>query len=298
MKGLKYNLALLAANLLFALNYSIFVLVLEHESLSLGAIYLLQTFGLLVLAILLRPFGGSVRNPIMGRDIIIIGLTSLLSSFGWSYATLWGMSLSSSLDAATLSSVGPSLTLIFAHLLGRRHITWLRSGGVLLSLMGAAILIFSQWGLLTRGRGAEGNLMLLGAVIIAAVNTLIFKPQIERYGLLRIFLIYALFAFGVSLPLFWGELSSVRLPLDDLGRMSEVALLLLSGSALPLLLLFEGVEHLSPLHTSLYRYVQPFTTALILYSRGDRVFSVSNIVALAIIIIGGVAVAKGVDRAE
>ncbi len=293
---MKYNLALLAANALFALNYSLFVSVMQGKSLSIGAIYILQTSCTAALTLLFHLFRAA-RSPIEGRDILIIAATATVSSLGWSYATLRGMSLSSPIDAATIASMGPSLTLIFAHIMGTRKLSGVRIVGIVTSVVGVSILLFARgWNLLLGAQG-RGNVLLLSAVVVSAANTLILKPQLLRYGLLRVALYYALSAFVVSLPLFWRDLLDLHLAQLSLWGGFELLLLLLIGSALPLILLFEGSERLSPLHTSLYRYAQPLITSIVVVSRGQAELTAANYVAMAAIVAGGVMVAKGVDRA-
>ncbi len=297
MKSLKYNLSLLFANALFALNFSLFVSIMEGASLSIEAIYLLQCLGLLVLTLSIR---GSQRTtshiPIRWRDMVAIALTAILSSLGWSYMTLWGMSLTSPIDAATIASVGPSLTLIFAHVLGRRKLTGPRISGVVVSLLGVAILVISRSKVIMSRGEVEGNTLLLGAVVIAAINTLIFKPQLERYGVIRVGLIYAIASSAVATPLFWRSLLDVQHLSLSLELSVELSLLLIIGGALPLMLLFEGTERLSPLHTSLYRYTQPLITAIVVVWRHQATLTAANYVAMGAIILGGILVAQGVDR--
>ncbi len=295
MKAIQYNLALLISNLLFALNYSVFVGVLGAEGFTVGVVYILQCFGLLAIASIMR-LTTRARSPIRAIDIAALGATALLSSLGWSYGMLWGLSLTAPIDAATIASVGPSLTLIFAHALGRRRLSGVRVVGIVLSLAGVAMLIFSQRTALLTARGSYGNLILCCAVTIAALNTLMLKPQLERYGLRRVAFIYALFAVGGSLPIFMHELAQIHLAQIRSAGLFEVGALIVAGAAIPMILLFEGTEHLTPLHTSLYRYLQPLTTAAVIAIRGEGSFTLLGSAALVLIVAGGVAVAKGVDR--
>ncbi|MFI3263949.1 MAG: DMT family transporter [Rikenellaceae bacterium] len=293
---MKYNLALLFANALFALNYSLFVSVMQSEKLSIGAIYLLQTLSMVIIVSIWRVIQPHRNKIIELRDVASIALTAIFSSLGWSYATLQGMSLSSPIDAATIASMGPSLTLIFAHILGQRQLTGVRMAGIILSLVGVSILFFDRgWNLLS-GDAGRGNILLLVAVTISAVNTLILKPQLERYGLSQVALYYALAAFAVSFPIFFKELSPSMFADFDLMAVVETSAMLIIGSALPLVLLFEGTERLSPLHTSLYRYVQPLVTTIVVVSRKQAQLTETNYIAMIAIVVGGVLVAKRVAQ--
>ncbi len=297
MKSFNYNLALFGANALYALNFSLFVSLLESMALTIGSIYLLQCVVLFFLLLLLRLLGWGSRGGVAPRDIAIIIFTSILSSLGWNYTMLWGMSLTSPIDAATIASVGPSLTLIFAHALHRRSLTGMRVVGLVLSLLGVTILVVSRAAVAVSRVEIKGNVILLFAVVVAAINTLLFKPQLERYGVVRVAQIYSMAALAVTLPLFWGSLSSLASLSLNLGSTVELILLLLIGSSLPLMLLFEGTEYLTPLHTSLYRYLQPLIAAGVVVARHQVQLTAANYVALLVIVVGGILVAQGVDRA-
>lgn len=294
---MKYNLSLLVANALFALNFSLFVSVIEGGRLSIGAIYILETllFGA-ASAALCMLFGVHLRMRV--ADVVSLAAMGIISALGWSYATLRGMELTSPIDAATIASVGPSLTLILAHFLGRRRLTPLRLLGLAITLAGVAILVSGLRFIGASSHMIRGNLLLTMAMAIAAVNTLIIKPPLQRYGILPVAFYYSLAACAVSLPIFWGDLGSLSIEDMRLGDSAQMLLLLLLGGALPLMLLFEGTEYLSPLHTSLYRYIQPLVTTAIVLLRGQTQLSTGNYIALAAITLGGLLMAKGMRRSS
>lgn len=286
MESAKYNISLIIANLLFALNFSLFVSVLEQRSLSLAEIFVLQNLLMLIVLSPWRIFVASRKLSMSAKDVLLISLIAIISSLGWSYSMLWGMSLTSPIDAATIAAAGPSLTLIFAHFMRRRRLTTARLSGVALSLLGVAILVASRGEAFSSVGGARGNVILAAAVVIAALNTLIIKPFLERYGVAKVAWCYALAASVVSLPLFWSELNFGTLRSLDLLSLLEVVALVILGAALPIVLLFEGTEYLSPLHTSLYRYLQPFVTSIVVVARHQATLSEANYLAFALILIG------------
>ncbi len=298
MKSFRYNLLLLGANSLFALNFSLFVSVMEQRALSLGAIFVLQNLCFVAVVGAWRASHKVVRTTLDLRGLLAIVAIAALSSLGWSYTTLWGMALTSPIDAATIASAGPSLTLIFAHFMRRRRLTPARLVGVAISLLAVVMLVVSSGELALRGVGAWGNLLLTVAMTIAALNTLLLKPLLERYGIQQVAWVYALTAAVVSLPLFWGEIELGVFETLNMASLLEIVMLLLLGGATPLLMLFEGTEYLSPLHTSLYRYVQPFVTSAVVLMRGQARLNAINYIALFVIVIGATLMARGVDRAE
>ncbi len=297
MRGLKYNVALFMANVLFAVNYSVGLSLMQSFLLSYRQIYIIEILSLVVVAVPLA-LGRGRLFVVDFRSFLLVGLTALVSTLGWSYTTLWGLWLTSPIDVATIATVGPSLTLLFAHLLARRRFTELRLGGVALSLMGVAMLVVARGSILEVGSESFGSMLILVGVIAAAVNTLIIKGPVERYGVVSVMGWYGIVALVVNLPLFWGDFIAIELSSVSGSLIFELAYLVVIGSALPLFMLFEGTEYLTPLHTSLYRYVQPLVTTLVVVLRSQATLIWVNYVAMAVIVAGGVMMARGVDRGQ
>lgn len=293
---MKYNIDLLFANALFAINYSIFASLVGRGVLSCNQIFLLQMASLFLVALPLALLRGGGLFSVRWRDLLQIGATAMVSSFGWGYLTLKGLSYTSPIDVATIATLGPSLTLIFAHLLHRRALTLPRIVGLLLSLLGAIILLLHRGKLLIVGSEGFGNLLIMVGVLSAAINTLMIERPIERYGLRVVMGWYAIFSFGVSLLLFGNELPSLSLRELSLGGFGELGYVVALGSVVPIFMLFRGTEHLTPLHTSLYRYLQPFITSLIVVARGQGELSGANYIAIAVLVAGGVLLSRGVGR--
>ncbi len=297
MRGLKYNVALFMANVLFAVNYSVGLSLMQSFLLSYRQIYIIEILSLVVVAVPLA-LGRGRLFVVDFRSFLLVGLTALVSTLGWSYTTLWGLWLTSPIDVATIATVGPSLTLLFAHMLARRRFTELRLGGVALSLMGVAMLVVARGSILEVGSESFGSMLILVGVIAAAVNTLIIKGPVERYGVVSVMGWYGVVALVVNLPLFWGDFIAIELSSVSGSLIFELAYLVVIGSALPLFMLFEGTEYLTPLHTSLYRYVQPLVTTLVVVLRSQATLIWVNYVAMAVIVAGGVMMARGVDRGQ
>ncbi len=291
MNWTRYNISLLLANVLFAINYSIFVSLLSTE-LNFKQIFLLQlimsTFILLPCAMLQRNF-----YRIKPCDLGIIALTSLISNFGWNYTTLWGVSLTSPVDVATLATAGPALTLVIAHILGRQQLTRPRLFGALLSLVVVLTLLLHRGRILIYGSEGFGNMLIVIAVVAAAVNTLIIKPQLERYGTTSVLGWYSLVGLLSALAFIGGEFKTLAIHPN-----LELIYLLVVGSVAPLYMLFRGAEKLTPLHTSLYRYIQPLITSIIVVARSQATLKPINYLAIALIAISALLMSRNITKEQ
>ena len=291
---LQYNWDLVCANLLFGANFSFYVSLTRYW-LDFRQIFMLQVLASALFFIPCALF--SKRSyRITWRDFGRVFVVALLVIYGWMYMLLWGASHTNPIDASTISTLGPVFTLIAAHAISRSRFSFARIAGVVFALAGAAVLIFDKGVLVARGSEGYGNALVLAAVVAIAVNTVIIKPQLRRLGTLVVMGWYYIIGLCITAPFFWRYVSStdfLRLPLSAL---TELAYILLLGTVLPMYLLYRGTEKLTPVHTALYRYIQPVVATALALLRHQERLDRENIVAAALIFAGMVLVVFGFSR--
>ncbi|UKI18321.1 MAG: EamA family transporter [Bacteroidales bacterium] len=165
----------MVANILFGANFSFYV-SLTGGGMDFRLIFLCQ---ILVGVVVFVPAAAVTRAfyRLTLRDAAVMALVTLLIVYGWLYMLLWGASLTSPIDASTIATLGPAFTLVTAIILRHRRVIWADITGIILAIAGGAVLIFDRGEGLVRGSEGYGNLIVLGAVIAAAVNTVLIKPQ-------------------------------------------------------------------------------------------------------------------------
>ena len=97
---------------------------------------------------------------------------------------LWGATYTNPVDASILATLGPVFTLLIAVGMHREPFSWVRTLGVAAALCGAGILLFERGFHLVEGSEGWGNALVLIAVLSIAANTVIIKPQLQRFGTL------------------------------------------------------------------------------------------------------------------
>ena len=184
------------------------------------------------------------------------------------------------IDASTISTLGPVFTILTGHfLLREKNITWARRIGVVLGFAGAAFLLFDKGFRLAPGSSGLGNALVLVAVVAIAVNTVIIKPQLQRYGTLVVMGWYYIIGLLITAPFFWKYIADtdfLRLPLSG---QAELAYVLVLGTVLPMYLLYRGTEKLTFIHTALYRYIQPVVATVLALVRHQEQIDRTNIIA-------------------
>ncbi|WP_308662722.1 DMT family transporter [uncultured Alistipes sp.] len=296
MRKTRYHLDLVFANLLFGANFSFYV-SLTRNYLDFQQIFMLQV---LSAALFFIPFALFSRRSwrITRHDVVRIVPVSLLVVYGWMYLLLWGSSYTTPIDASVIATLGPVFTLIADHLIHPHRYLRVRQAGIVCALVGAAILLLRQGPLLVHGSEAFGNALVLAAVVAIAVNTVVIREPLQRLGTLVVMGWYYIIGLAVTAPFFWHYIAHVpflRLPPAAQG---ELAYILVFGTVLPMYLLYRGTEHLTSVHTALYRYIQPLIAGALAVARGQARFDAANLTALGFIFAGIVLVVVGYEFFE
>lgn len=292
MGKLRYNIALVVANILFGANFSFYV-SLTKSFVTFQQIFILQ---LSVAALLFIPIAllrrGAYRITV--EDFGTIFIVALIVVYGWMYMLLWGASQTNPIDASMIATLGPVFTLIVAHIVNPEHPSWIKVLGAVLAIAGALTLLSDKnYHLLGTTSEAFGNALVLFAVMAIAANTVLINRTLRRYGELTIMGWYYIIGFIMAIPFFYSDLLSLfatRLPVTAIAELTYVTVL---GTALPMYLLYVGSAHLTAVHTALYRYIQPLVAAVFALLRGQTIIDRANKVGAALIFCGVVLVVAG-----
>lgn len=295
MGKIGYNWDLVVSNILFGVNFSIFGSLMGHW-IGFQALFQLQIIAgalFFVPAALLSPRTYRIK----ANDLRRIFIVSLLVIYGWMFFILWGMSYTNPIDGAVIATLGPAFTLIVDRLLhpGER-LNFSRWVGIAATFAGAWLLIFDKGFVLVHGSRGWGNLLILIAVAAIATNTVLIKPQLERLGSRVVMGWYYFIGLAITLPFFGDRFSASLLMQLPVVAKIELGYILLFGTVWPMWLLYRGTEHLTAVHTALYRYIQPLMAGVLALLRHQAQFDGTNLAALVLIFVGIVLTVIGYRR--
>ena len=217
---------------------------------------------------------------------------------------LWGATYTNPVDASILATLGPVFTLLIAVGMHREPFSWVRTLGVAAALCGAGILLFERGFHLVEGSEGWGNALVLIAVLSIAANTVIIKPQLQRFGTLWVMGWYYLIGVAITFPFFKDNIDLNRLYTLPPGALAETGILLIFGTVLPMYLLYRGTERLTSVHTALYRYIQPLVATTLALARHQETVDQIHLLAGGAIFGGvllmvlGTVLARRKQRAE
>ena len=295
MGALSYNIALAAANILFGISFSVYVSLLR------GALLPEQLFSLQLLfsTIVCLPFAISRPNflRLSLNDFGSIFIVALLVIFGWWYMLIEGASYTNPIDASTLSTIGPIFTLLTAIIVEGRRANKGESTGVIVALLGVAIILVRQGRELVVDNGeGYGNALVLCAVVAIAINTVLITPVLRRHGTMVVMGWYYIIGTLLAMPMLWRTLPTIaEISFSTLDYI-EIGYILTLGSTLPIYMLYVGSEHLTPLHAALYRYLQPILATSLAIWRGQSEIDRTNIVGAVLIFLGMLVVVFATPR--
>ena len=297
MGALSYNIALAAANILFGISFSVYVSLLR------GALLPEQLFSLQLLfsTIVCLPFAISRPNflRLSLNDFGSIFIVALLVIFGWWYMLIEGASYTNPIDASTLSTIGPIFTLLTAIIVEGRRANKGESTGVIVALLGVAIILVRQGRELVVDNGeGYGNALVLCAVVAIAINTVLITPVLRRHGTMVVMGWYYIIGTLLAMPMLWRTLPTIaEISFSTLDYI-EIGYILTLGSTLPIYMLYVGSEHLTPLHAALYRYLQPILATSLAIWRGQSEIDRTNIVGAVLIFLGMLVVVFATPRSK
>ena len=285
MRELGHHISLIASNILFGVSFSVYVSLLQGITTP-SMLFALQLLGS---AIIFAPF--ALRRHNIARltlnDFGTIFIVALLVIFGWWYLLIEGARYTNPVDASTIATMGPIFTLLVAMIADSRYATKGEMMGILTAIAGASVLLFDRGASLLSDRGeGYGNTLVLCATFASATNTLLITPVLRRNNAAMVMGWYYIIGTLLASPLIVHELhrlDTLRLAPTE---WCELGYILLLGSALPTLLLYVGSKHLTPIHTALYRYLQPIVATIAAVARHQTKIDRTNIVGAVLIFVG------------
>lgn len=292
----KGHVALLAANIIWGLNAPI-----GKEALAVVSATAVTAYRMLgaclafwILSLFLPHEHVTRRDKVMLLFAALFGIVFNQGMF------IYGLSLTSPVDASIITSMPPIITMILSAIFLREPITWKKVIGTVLGVSGALILIFgnsSSHGGVSSGN-ALGDLLCLLAQVSFCIYLTLFKGLISRYSPVTVSKWLFLYASICFLPFSYNEILAVdylSLPFSIYWRLAFVVF---GATFLSYLFMTTGQHLLRPTIISMYNYAQPVVATIVSVALGLSVFSFSIGVAVLLIFSGVYFVTQSKSRAQ
>lgn len=257
----KAHLAVLAANLIFGVNFSVVKYITPA---------LIKPFGLNVIRVIVTTFlfwlilmFEKPERRIQQKDLplfLICGLTGVAIN---QLFFIKGLSMTFSTHGALLMLCTPIVITIVAFFFLKERLTLVRFGGLVLGIGGATMLILSK------ERSGTGSNVLLGdmLIIINAISYsfyfVLVKPLILKYSPIQV--ITWVFTMGAVfiIPVGWQEFISAPWATFTLVDFSAIGFVVLGATFLAYLFNIYGLHHINASATGAYIYLQPIFATIV-----------------------------------
>lgn len=263
MKNYLAHGALIAANIIYGINYSVAKDVMPDYVQPFGFI-LLRVIGALMLFWTVHSF--FFKEKIARQDILKL-LTC--GFFGVALNQLLffkGLNITTPINASIIMTSTPILVLLISHLILKEKITWTKVSGILIGLTGALLLIFFK----SSGNGFQlgfsniwGDVMILVNAISYGCYLVLVKPLMAKYHPLTVIKWVFSFGFLFVLPVSFSEFREINWDQLPATIVLEIIFVVVFTTFFAYVLNIFGLKKLSPSVVSTYLYLQPIITAII-----------------------------------
>ncbi len=257
----KAHLAVLGANLIFGVNFSVvkYITPALIKPFGLNVVRVVVTTALFWLMLMFEK----PEKQIQKKDLplfLLCGLTGVAIN---QLLFIKGLSMTFSTHGALLMLCTPIMITIAALFFLKERLTLGRLGGLLLGIGGATMLILSK------EKSGSGSNVLLGDIfiIINAISYsfyfVLVKPLILKYSPLQV--ITWVFTMGAVFIIPVGLQECISAPWDTFTMIdfSAIAFVVLGATFLAYLFNIYGLHHLNASATGSYIYLQPIFATVV-----------------------------------
>ena len=290
------HVACLVAYAIFGVNIIVCKDLTSSQLISPIALFTLRSVGAGALFWIISLF--MPQEKVAWRDHPQILLASVLGFLLTQLTFLMAIPSITPLDCSITSAMSPIYTMIIAAIVLREPITWQKAGGVVLSFAGVVFLLLNS---VSAGGATHtttmGLLLMILNCICFSLYLGIFKPLIGRYSVVTFMKWIFLYSLLMSLPLSFGELTTLRYDLLPANIVAELLFLIICSTFITYFLIPVGQKRIRPTLVSMYSYVQPIIATSISIYIGMDVLGWQKVVAAVAVFAGVVVVSRSKAKA-
>ncbi len=253
MKRVKPHLALLLCNSIWAINYPLYHIVIKR---GISAAAMLELSLLVAAALSFVPLLWSRAERVERSDIKYLVAAAALSGLCRKGLVVFGLSLTSPIEASIIASLLPVMALVISVLMGIDRFTIGRIAGIGLGMGGAMAVILSGGGGSSKG-ALIGNILMFIYTIAAGFYMVWLQPIFKKYRPMTLMR----WVYGLSSLMFlpFGITPIMANPFSSMPpHILAMAIFVIAiPTFIPNLLLNYSLSRVKPTVSSIYSYLQP-----------------------------------------
>ena len=236
------------------------------------------------------------KDPVAPKDLLLLLLASQCAIVFNQGSFVFGVSLTSPIDASIITTSLPILTLIISAFYLKEPVTVRKIIGIVFGATGALLLVLG--GAKGGGNGSNiwGDLLIFGAQLSFSIYLVFFRGLITRYSPVTI-MKWMFTGSSISLlPFTFGDLLAIDWLSLQWRYIAGIAFIVGCGTFLSYLLVSVGQKRLRPTIVSIYNYIQPMAASVVAILWGMDTFTLMKTVAVAFVFTGVFLVTQNRNR--
>ena len=282
MNRLKPHLALLVCNVLWAMDYPFYNIVLPHYVHPMAMV----SASLVATALFsLVPLLWQKAEKVERADIRKLIGAALLIGVLRKVFIMYGLSMTSPIDGSIIDTIVPLLVLALSVLLGMDRFTRLKITGLVLGMAGAVAVVLAGASSSHAHSHLWGNVMIFLCACVTSVYMVWFKRLIAKYRITTVLRWLYCAAAVMALPLGIGPIVHTDFTAIARHALFPTLFVLTVPTYIPNLMLNYALKTVQPTVSSIYTYLQPVLAIAISVGMGlDKLHADTVIFALVIFV--------------
>jgi len=262
-QNLRAHISMLAATLLFGVNYWIAKGLMPDHLLPMQIIFL-RVLGTLVIAWIIQISVKELRVLRIDRaDYPRLILSSLLGVSINQMMFFTGLNHTTPVDAAIINSANPILVLVFAAWIIKEGIGKSKLGGILLGAAGALMLILLGSPLSLKGGNLTGDMFIVVNTAAWSLYLVLLKPLMLKYNPLVMMKWVFLIGFIGVFPFTIKQAMDINFSSFDTFTWFSILYIIIGTTFLAYFFITYSLKRLSASVVAYYTYIQPVIVAVI-----------------------------------
>ena len=238
------------------------------------------------------------REQVDHRDMLKIFFASLFALVFNQGVYIFGLSMTSPIDASIVTTTLPIVTMIVAALYLKEPVTNKKVLGIFVGAMGALILIMSSGHAGSGGGSIAGDLLCLTAQISFSVYLTVFKGLSQKYSPVTMNKWMFVYASMCYIPFSYHDIASIQWEGISAAALAQVGYVVVGGSFLAYICIMTAQRLLRPTVVSMYNYMQPIVASTVTVIIGMAAFNLEKGIAIALVFLGVYIVTQSKSRKD
>lgn len=238
------------------------------------------------------------QEQVAPRDMLKIFFACLFALVLNQGVFIFGLSLTSPIDASIVTTTLPIITMVVAAIYLKEPITNKKVLGIFVGAMGALTLIVSSQSAGSDGGNIWGNLLCLLSQLSFSIYLTVFKGLTQRYSAVTINKWMFIYASMCYVPFSYTDVAAIDWATVPVTAIWQVLYVVLGGSFIAYICVMSAQKLLRPTVVSMYNYMQPIISSIAAVIMGMATFGWQKGLAIGLVFLGVYIVTQSKSKAD